>query len=91
MAFIAREGDGPGKRFAALGIVERRFFPDLHEDILQHIFRGSGLFKTRYAVEKRTPEKPLVELLETLPVALSGALEKLDLDLQISTWFGVHV
>ncbi len=72
------ERDRPGHRFASGRIVERRFFPDLDEDLLEHIFRGLLVAEQTVGNREENARKTIVELLETRSIALADAAEKLD-------------
>jgi hypothetical protein len=75
---VASERHRPGQRFTEGRIIKGRLFPDLEEDILQHVL-GGYLIQHAISRGKQEDRKPIVKLLETTAVALTDPFRKLDL------------
>ena len=76
---VASERHRPGQRFAEGRIIKGRLFPDLDEDILQHVLGGYLIVQHAISRGKQEARKPIVKLLETPAVALTDPFQKLDL------------
>jgi hypothetical protein len=81
----------PGQRFPEGRIVKGRLFPNLDEDILQHVLGCHPIVQHPKSRGKQGARKSIVKLLETPAVALTDPLQKLDLDFEVFRVIRFHI